>query len=52
MNDEVTIIDVATALDMAWSHYGLPTKPHSVDLIVHSAGVLVIREWMTSSHTP
>jgi len=52
MNDEVTLLDVAAALDMAWSHYGLPTKPRSVDLIVHSTGALVVREWMTRYHSP
>jgi pimeloyl-ACP methyl ester carboxylesterase len=52
MNDEVTLLDVAAALNMAWSHYGLPTTPRSVDLIVHSTGALVVREWMTRNHTP
>lgn len=52
MNDDVTIPDVAAALNMAWSHYGLPNDPRSVDLIVHSTGALVVREWMTRYHTP
>ncbi len=52
MNDEVTLPDVAAALGMAWSHHGLPTAPRSVDLVVHSTGALVVREWMTRYHTP
>lgn len=52
MNDEVTLPDVAAALGMAWRHHGLPTAPRSVDLVVHSTGALVVREWMTRYHTP
>jgi len=47
MNDEVTLQDVAAALEMAWHHNNLPTNPRSVDLVVHSTGALVVREWMT-----
>ncbi len=52
MNDEVTLLDVAAALSMAWQHYGLPSSPRSVDVVVHSTGSLVVREWMTRYYTP
>lgn len=52
MNDEVTMLDVAAALDMAWQHYGLPTTARGADIVVHSTGALVVREWMTRYHTP
>jgi len=52
MNDEVTLLDVAEALERAWRATGLPSVPRSVDLVVHSTGALVVREWMTRFHKP
>ncbi len=46
MDDLVTIEDVACALEKAWKKRGLPREARSVDVIVHSTGALVIREWM------
>jgi hypothetical protein len=52
MDDDVTLDDLADALDKAWTTEGLPTKKRSVDAIVHSTGGLVIRHWMTRFRTP
>ena len=45
-DDEVTYDDVVTAMDEAWDRRGLPRTPASVDVIVHSTGGLVIRDWL------
>lgn len=47
MNDDVTLADVASALQEAWRYHQLPFTARSVDLVVHSTGALVVREWMT-----
>ncbi len=52
MNDEVTLCDVAEAFQRAWLKHQLPSTPRSVDLVVHSTGALVVREWMTRFHKP
>lgn len=52
MNDEVTLVDVADALQRAWVAHRLPASPRSVDVVVHSTGALVVREWMTRFHRP
>src|SRR3978361_404511 len=45
-NDSVTYDDLITQMDLAWSAAELPREPHSVDVIVHSTGGLVIRDWL------
>jgi hypothetical protein len=52
MDDDVTLDDLADALDTAWTAAGLPVKKRSVDVVVHSTGGLVIRRWMTRFRTP
>lgn len=52
LDDRVTIPDLAAALARVWRVRNLPTAPRSVDVIVHSTGALVIREWMTRYYTP
>ena len=47
MNDAVTFDDIDAAMDAAWDDHGLPRTPRSVDVVVHSTGGLVIRNWMT-----
>lgn len=51
MDDAVTFRDLVHALDRAWDRHGLPRSPRSADVVVHSAGALIIRDWM-SSHFP
>jgi hypothetical protein len=48
LDDDVTFDDLIHALKKAWADKKLPTKPRSVDMIVHSTGGLVVRHWMTS----
>jgi hypothetical protein len=45
-NDQVTYDDLITRMDLAWTAAGLPRDPHSVDVVVHSTGGLVIRDWL------
>lgn len=47
MNDDVTYADIAEAMNRAWISHGLPTNKRSVNIIVHSTGALIAREWMT-----
>lgn len=52
LDDDVGYADIAQALERAWHEEELPTAPRSVDVVVHSTGALVVREWMTRHHTP
>ncbi|KRU81953.1 esterase/lipase family protein [Pseudomonas aeruginosa] len=52
LQDDVTYADLATALDRAWTASGLSRAPRSVDVVVHSAGALVLRDWLTRRFTP
>jgi len=46
MDDEVTLYDLAAAMQAAWLTHKLPTAPNSADIIAHSIGALVIRTWL------
>jgi hypothetical protein len=52
MNDEVTYLDLAEAMRREWKKKGLPVRSRSVDVVVHSTGALVIREWLTRFFRP
>lgn len=52
MDDEITFDDIVTAMEHAWHKHQLPTKPYSVDVIVHSTGGLVVRDWLSRNFTP
>ncbi len=52
MDDEVTYDDLVTALSFAWQVNKLPNTPSSVDVIVHSTGGLIIRDWISRNFTP
>lgn len=52
LNDTVTYADLRVAMMTAWRAQGLPMSPRSVDVIVHSTGALVTRDWMTTYFTP
>jgi pimeloyl-ACP methyl ester carboxylesterase len=46
MNDEITIQDLGQAMGTALKSNKIPEKPHSFDVIVHSTGGLVIRQYL------
>jgi len=46
MNDEVTLYDLGFAFNRALADKGIPQTVHSFDVIVHSTGGLVIREYL------
>jgi hypothetical protein len=52
MDDEGTYDDVVTAMDRAWRVKPLPREPRTVDVVVHSTGGLVIRDWLTRNFPP
>ncbi len=52
MQDDVTLPDIAEAMQKAWAASGLSFAAHAHDVIVHSTGALVVREWMTRFFTP
>jgi len=47
LDDSLTIEDLAKAFETALVAEKIPTKAHGFDLIVHSTGALVAREWLT-----
>ncbi|MEZ5553022.1 MAG: alpha/beta hydrolase [Pseudomonadales bacterium] len=47
LDDDVTFADLTAALERAWDDVGLSRQARSVDVIVHSTGALVIRDWMS-----
>ena len=48
MDDDVRFSDIVSALERAWNEGQFPDAPHSVDVVVHSTGGLVIRDWMVT----
>lgn len=52
LNDDVTYTDLAVAMQAAWEKLPHHAQPRHYDVIVHSTGALVIREWMTRFYQP
>src|SRR5450759_381910 len=52
MQDDVTYPDLVVAMQRAWVASGLLTGLRSVNVVVHSTGALVTRDWMTKYFTP
>lgn len=52
LQDEVTMTDLAEAMQQAWLAKGLSLDPRAHDVVVHSTGALVVREWMTRYFSP
>lgn len=52
LDDEVTFADLVAAMSNAWLKQKLPTSPAAVDVVVHSTGGLIIRDWLTHYFTP
>ncbi|MGL6078963.1 esterase/lipase family protein [Methyloversatilis discipulorum] len=52
MDDDVTFADLANAMQTAWAASNLPTAPRSTNIIVHSTGALIVRDWMTRYYKP
>jgi hypothetical protein len=46
LNDEITLQDLGTAFQRALRDRAVPQTPHAFDVIVHSTGGLVIREYL------
>ena len=46
LDDDVTLADLAQGLQQGWLAAGLPRVPARADVVVHSTGGLVIRQWM------
>jgi len=51
LDDDVQMIDLVKALARAWAKEGLPTDTKSIDVIIHSTGGLIVRDWMYSEFT-
>lgn len=51
LDDDVQMKDLIVGLSKAWKSKKLPMAPKSVDVIVHSTGGLVIRDWLYSVFT-
>lgn len=50
LDDDVRMRDLVAGLSRAWRQKNLPGDPRSVDVIVHSTGGLVIRDWMDTEY--
>lgn len=48
LDDDVYIKDLVIGLASAWKDRKLPATPKSTDVIIHSTGGLIIRDWMHS----
>ncbi len=51
LDDDVQMQDLVKGLARAWKEQGLPTSPKSIDVIIHSTGGLIVRDWMQSIYT-
>lgn len=51
-DDALRFDDLQAALEEAWTEHGLPRETASVDVIVHSTGGLVIRDWLWRHFAP
>lgn len=49
LDNDVQMEDLVRGLDLAWRDRKLPIKSKSVDVIVHSTGGLIIRDWIYSN---
>jgi pimeloyl-ACP methyl ester carboxylesterase len=52
MDDEITFDDIVSAMSKAWKREGLPETGFATDVIVHSTGGLIVRDWLTRNYTP
>lgn len=52
MRNSVNFQDLAFAMQQAWDGNKLPRTPRSTNVIVHSTGALVVREWMVTYYQP
>ena len=46
MRDEITLFDLGSAMIEAFKRKNIPTRKHSVDVVIHSTGALVVREFL------
>lgn len=51
LDDDVQMSDLVDGMNRAWKDAGLPTRPRATDVIVHSTGGLVIRDWIATEFT-
>ncbi len=51
LDDEVTFDDLVAAMTKEWEKKNLPTTPRSVDVILHSTGGLVVRDWLCQNYS-
>ncbi|MDP2137148.1 MAG: hypothetical protein Q8J74_04785 [Candidatus Didemnitutus sp.] len=52
MDDEVRFDDLVAGMQRAWTDLGLPTKTGAVDVVIHSTGGLVVRDWLATHYAP
>ena len=46
LNDHVAFPDLLAALDQAWTDHNLPREEGTVNMVVHSTGAIVVRQWL------
>ena len=50
LDDDVRMKDLVNGLQRAWTQQKLPTATKSIDVIIHSTGGLIIRDWMATHY--
>lgn len=48
LDDDVRMKDLVNGLQRAWTQQRLPTDTKSIDVILHSTGGLIVRDWMAT----
>lgn len=51
LDDDIRMSDLVQGMSRAWRDAKLPVDPGAADVIVHSNGSLVIRDWMATEFT-
>lgn len=52
LDDEVTYRDLRTAMQRAWTNHPGIKNRKNVDIVSHSTGALVVRDWMSHFYKP
>ncbi|MBU1001361.1 MAG: hypothetical protein KKE73_02440 [Proteobacteria bacterium] len=52
MDDHVEFHDIVEAMMRAWKDKQLPMTPRSTNMVVHSTGGLVVRDWLDTHFAP
>ncbi|MCP4668858.1 MAG: alpha/beta hydrolase [Deltaproteobacteria bacterium] len=52
MDDEITYRDLRYAMETAWRNHAVLKGKKKINIVSHSTGALVVRDWLTHYYTP